>query len=167
MFKEEAQLRAAVRLVGKGDLFWIEAAPGGTGGLPDTFVTPEGFFHGMELKVGEMRGDECRFTVRTAQRITNGNLRKNGARVAYAVAIEGTRKILIFGGDAGGGAVGFGRLQMRDVVREAGEDGARFGLEFSRETVFAGNLAGQEIQWVFYGREAVLVGRAFGILPPG
>lgn len=75
------------------EVFWVEAASGGTQGLPDAMAVVEGHSFYAELKVGTRKGKKMEFQMDNTQRKTLRRLEKAEADVAIMVAEEGTSNI--------------------------------------------------------------------------
>ncbi len=120
-FRIESDVREAVR-----EAFpraqWIEAALGGSTGLPDCFINDEvegskvAFF---ELKIGELFGNELRYHVRPAQRKRIKKMLKAGYAVWLLVGEVRTNRcwrIRPSPGTLGGSALVIGEGEFNDGV---------------------------------------------------
>lgn len=141
-FKNESQLRVIFRRCTTADLFWIEAALGGTDGLPDVFALEGGRMNFAELKKGEMSNDGIlRFEVRTTQKDTLPKMTENGARGVFAVAELRDRNVHVFSIDCPGAMEG--RVDILDLALNHGT------------TVFElGQIMGVGVKWRAYGDRA-------------
>jgi hypothetical protein len=75
------------------EVFWVEAASGGTQGLPDAIAVVEGHSFYAELKIGTRKGKFMEFEMDNTQRKTLRRLEKAGADVAVLVAEKDTSTI--------------------------------------------------------------------------
>tara|TARA_R110000868_G_scaffold125896_1_gene332239 strand:- start:34 stop:405 length:372 start_codon:yes stop_codon:yes gene_type:complete len=96
IIKSEKDVRAAIKRIMKGPVFWVEAAAGGTRGFPDCVVAQHGFPVFCELKVGVMKKDHLSFTVRPAQRKVLLSMAKAGFKVRVMVGLKGASVIYDF-----------------------------------------------------------------------
>lgn len=95
-FSNESDLRKEVREAFPGSQ-WVEAALGGSTGLPDCFINDVdgdcmrvAFF---ELKTGELRGSVLHFTVRPAQRKRIKGMKAAGYAVWFLVGEKGGERL--------------------------------------------------------------------------
>lgn len=96
MFGLESDIRRVVREAFP-EAQWVEAALGGSTGLPDCFINDidgdrsrVAFF---ELKTGELRGSVLHFTVRPAQRKRAKAMRAAGYAVWFLVGEKGGERL--------------------------------------------------------------------------
>ena len=77
----------------EAEVFWVEAASGGTQGLPDAIAVVGGHSFYAELKVGTRNGKKMEFEMDNLQRKTLRRLQKAGADVAILVGEKETGKV--------------------------------------------------------------------------
>lgn len=96
IFSNESDVRKLVREAWP-NAQWIEAAIGGSTGLPDCFINDVdglpsrvAFF---ELKVGELKGSILHYTVRPAQRKRIKEMLSKGYKVWFLVGEKGGKRL--------------------------------------------------------------------------
>lgn len=143
VFKLESDLRKKVR----GDFpnaQWVEAALGGSTGLPDCFindidgaVNKVAFF---ELKLGEVRGYEIVYEVRPEQRKRIKAMTTAGYAVWFLVGEKGGERVWRI---APNGRTVYGRAWIGGLMAE--EDGVP--IVDLRSELLAGSLLGRRLSW--------------------
>jgi hypothetical protein len=95
-FKNESDVRRWFKKKGEkmgAEVFWIEAASGGTQGFPDAIAVVDGHSFYAELKIGQRKGKRMEFEMDNLQRKTLRRLEDAGADVAVLVAEKGTSAV--------------------------------------------------------------------------
>lgn len=96
MFKLEKDVRQWLRAIAPGRVFWIEAAAGGSVGMPDCHAYDElgrGFW--LECKLGTLNGDRLSYRLRAAQRACLIRIIRAGGVAGLLIGIKGTRKVCV------------------------------------------------------------------------
>lgn len=93
--KNEACVRKWLKSTTKDRLFWVEAARGGTCGLPDAYLVPkdaEAFW--LELKMGKLVNCiEVHYSLGVMQRATIRKMLRCGVLVGILVGVKGSDEI--------------------------------------------------------------------------
>lgn len=100
MFKSELDVRRWFAKNAPGEKFWIEAASGGTFGLPDLFIVHDGGrIVWYELKIGQIAVRKKRavldFHVRPAQKSVINRLVLAGAHVEIAIGLKSSNSLIL------------------------------------------------------------------------
>ena len=141
-FKNESQLRGLFNKNATVNLYRIEAALGGTDGLPDTFALPGGAMRFAELKKGEVSVmGTLRYRVRSSQSEILPRMIKDGAQGIFAVAQIGSPYVRVFDVEAPGALAG--KVELLFLEGEA-------GVKIRRR----GAILGVDVQWIIYGPKA-------------
>lgn len=150
-FKNESQLRGLFSKNATQRLYRIEAALGGTDGLPDTFALPGGAMRFAELKKGEVsRMGTLRYRVRSSQVDTLPKMVEDGASGVFAVAQVGSFYVRVF--DVGAPGALDGKVELFHLETEG-------GVKIRRR----GAILGVEVQWIIYGAKAYETLKAMGM----
>lgn len=95
MIRDERDVRDWVRSSSGGMARWVEPALGSTPGLPDCWVVVgRGRLVQLELKVGDVKGDRIRFTVRPEQRREIKRMVHDRVPVGIVLGIRNTESLM-------------------------------------------------------------------------
>jgi hypothetical protein len=139
MIKVEADVRSWVRSASGGRARWVEAAIGGTPGLPDCWVPQPGTMHAvhLELKLAELRGDQLVYKVRADQRKEMYRMMEDHVPFGLLLGIKGTDTLAFVPPGRGAlfGQIGFTGMQdQRYAVMSAPKGDFASGVTFLFQT---------------------------------
>ena len=131
-YKKEADVRKAIKeTLPRDHLFWVEAAAGGTVGLPDLFVSiGRGVILPIELKCGVVARDDKNgqtwwaVDLRPSQKKTIRCLHRSGATPLIVIGVKGGCSLFVVKGEnCSYGSTLVSAQKVRtwgDVLKEAG-----------------------------------------------